>query len=108
MAAWHMDTSAADSRRLWSSIVGFVLSLILTAVPFALVMSGSMSRTVAMAGIASAALVQIAVHLKFFLHLRDSPSARWDILALIVTVLIIILFVGGSLWIMHNLNYRMM
>lgn len=108
MAARHTDTSGTDSRRLRSSIVGFVLSLFLTAVPFALVMSGRMSRPVAMAGIASAALVQIAVHLKFFLHLRDSPSARWDILVFIVTVLIIILFVGGSLWIMHNLNYRMM
>jgi len=103
-----MDTGGTESRGWHSSIVGFVLSLFLTAAPFALVMSGRMSRPIAVAGIASAALVQIAVHLKFFLHLRDSPSSRWDILALIVTVLIIILFVGGSLWIMHNLNYRMM
>lgn len=103
-----MDTGGTDSLRLRSSVVGFILSLFLTVVPFALVMSGRMSRTIAVAGVVSAALVQIAVHLKFFLHLRDSPSAHWDILAAIVTVLIIILFVGGSLWIMHNLNYRMM
>lgn len=108
MAARRMDTIVTDSRQARFSIVGFVLSLFLTVVPFALVMSGRVSRPIAVAGIACAALVQIAVHLKFFLHLRDSPRARWDILALIVTALIIILFVGGSLWIMHNLNYRMM
>jgi heme/copper-type cytochrome/quinol oxidase subunit 4 len=39
---------------------------------------------------------------------RIYSSARWNILALVITLLIMILFVGLSLWIMANLNYRMM
>jgi cytochrome o ubiquinol oxidase subunit IV len=55
-----------------------------------------------------AAIAQILVHLHYFLHLRKSSDARWNIMALIFTVLIIALFIGGSLWIMYNMNYRMM
>jgi cytochrome o ubiquinol oxidase operon protein cyoD len=46
--------------------------------------------------------------LHYFLHLDTSSAARWNVLALIFTFLIMILFVGGTLWIMSNLNYRMM
>ncbi len=56
----------------------------------------------------AAAIAQILVHLHYFLHLDFSSEARWNLLALIFAVLIMVLFVVGSLWIMHNLNYRMM
>jgi cytochrome o ubiquinol oxidase subunit IV len=93
---------------LKSYLTGFVLSLILTAMPFALVMSGAWPSPAALAGIFTAGLVQILVHLYYFLHLDASSAARWNVLALIFTLLIMILFVGGTLWIMTNLNYRMM
>ncbi|MEJ2726659.1 MAG: cytochrome C oxidase subunit IV family protein, partial [Deltaproteobacteria bacterium] len=56
----------------------------------------------------AAAVVQMLVHLHYFLHLNRSSAQRWNVLALLFTVLILCLFVGGSLWIMYNLNYRMM
>ena len=93
---------------LKSYLTGFVLSLILTAIPFALVMSGARSSAATLAGICSAGLVQILVHLHYFLHLDTSSAARWNVAALIFTLLIMILFVGGTLWIMWTLNYRMM
>jgi len=83
-------------------------SLILTAIPFALVMSGAWSTAVALAGIGSAGLVQILVHLHYFLHLDTSSAARWNVLALMFTLAIMVLFVGGTIWIMFNLYYRMM
>jgi cytochrome o ubiquinol oxidase operon protein cyoD len=48
------------------------------------------------------------VHLHYFLHLDASRRERWNVLALIFTVLIAIIFVAGSLWVMSDLDYRMM
>ncbi len=93
---------------LKSYLTGFVLALVLTAIPFALVMSGTGSAAAALAAIFLAGSVQILVHLHYFLHLDTSSAARWNVVAMIFTILIMILFVGGSLWIMYTLNYRMM
>jgi cytochrome o ubiquinol oxidase subunit IV len=103
-----IDSTGAGRGSLKSYLTGFVLSLILTAIPFALVMSGTWSSSIIFAGIFSAGIVQILVHLYYFLHLDTSSSAQWNVLALIFTVLIMILFVGGTIWIMSSLNYRMM
>ncbi len=93
---------------LQSNLTGFILSLILTAIPFVLVMSGAVPAPATLAGIFSAGLVQILVHLHYFLHLDTSSAARWNVLAMIFTFLIMVLFVVGTLWIMSSLNYRMM
>jgi len=101
--------SAEVSRgSLRSYLTGFVLALILTLIPFALVMSGTLSAPAALAGIFSAGLVQILVHFYYFLHLDTSAAARWNLVAMIFTILIMILFVGGTFWIMWSLYYRMM
>lgn len=103
-----IDSTGASRGSLKSYCTGFVLCLILTAIPFALVMSGTWSFSATLAGIVSAGVMQILVHLHYFLHLDTSSTARWNVLAMIFTVLIMVLFVGGTLWIMSNLNYRMM
>jgi cytochrome o ubiquinol oxidase operon protein cyoD len=103
-----IDSTGVSRGSLKSCLTGFVLALILTAIPFALVMSGALSPGATIVGIFSAAIVQILVHLHYFLHLDTSSAARWNVLALIFTLLILTLFAGGTLWIMSNLNYRMM
>ena len=108
MSQAPIDSTGASRGSLKSYLTGFVLSLILTAIPFALVMSGTLSPSATLAGIFSAGLVQILVHLHYFLHLDTSSAARWNVVALVFTLLIMALFVGGTLWIMHTLNYRMM
>ena len=108
MSQAPIDSTGVSRGSLKSYLTGFVLSLILTAMPFALVMSGTWSPSATLAGICSAGLVQILVHLHYFLHLDTSSAARWNVLALIFTLLIMVLFVGGTLWIMFSLNYRMM
>jgi cytochrome o ubiquinol oxidase operon protein cyoD len=59
-------------------------------------------------GIYGATIFQILVHLHYFLDFDTWSAARWNVTALVFNLLIIILFVGGTLWIMSNLNYRMM
>ncbi|MDD2902047.1 MAG: cytochrome o ubiquinol oxidase subunit IV [Syntrophales bacterium] len=103
-----IDNIGISRGSLKSYLTGFVLALILTAIPFAMVMSRAFSPGVTLIGIFSAGVVQILVHLHYFLHLDTSSAARWNVLAILFTLLIMIIFVGGTLWIMSNLNYRMM
>jgi cytochrome o ubiquinol oxidase subunit IV len=108
MSQGTIASTGASTGSLRSYLTGFVLSLILTAIPFALVMSGTWSPSATLVGILAAGVVQILVHLYYFLHLDASSEARWNVLALIFTLLIMILFVGGTIWIMYNLYHRMM
>ncbi len=108
MSQAAIDGSGAGRGSVKSYLTGFVFSLILTAVPFALVMSSAWSSSVTLAVIVGAGIVQILAHLHYFLHLDASSAAHWNIAALIFTILIMILFVGGSIWVMDSLNYRMM
>ena len=104
----HIDFSGARRGSFKSYATGFILSIVLTVIAFGLVMSGTFSRPAVLFGIFCAAVVQILVHLHYFLHLDTSSAARWNVLVLLFTLLIMILFVGGTIWIMYNLNYRMM
>jgi cytochrome o ubiquinol oxidase subunit IV len=108
MSQAPIDSTGVSRGSLKSYLTGFALALILTAMPFALVMRGTWSAAATLAGIFVAGLVQILVHLHYFLHLDASSAARWNVLALLFTLLIMILFIGGTLWIMWTLNYRMM
>ena len=104
----HIESSGASRGNLKSYITGFILSIVLTGIAFALVMSGMFSDTAVLFGIFAAAVVQILVHLHYFLHLDASSAMRWNLLALLFTFLIMAIFVGGTLWVMYTLNYRMM
>jgi cytochrome o ubiquinol oxidase operon protein cyoD len=66
------------------------------------------SPAATLAAIFGAGIVQILVHLHYFLHLDTTSAARWNVVALMFTLLIMALFVGGTIWIMHSLYYRMM
>ena len=101
------DTGAATGS-FRTTARGFVLSLVLTVISFGLVASGAQPGSAILFGLSGAAVVQMLVHLHYFLHLDASSAARWNVLALAFTLLIMFIFVGGSIWIMFNLNYRMM
>lgn len=55
----------------------------------------ALSRPALLLGIFGAAVAQILVRLNCFLHLDTSSEARWNLLAIVFTVLFLILFVGG-------------
>jgi cytochrome o ubiquinol oxidase subunit IV len=104
----HINSTGARRGNLKSYGTGFILSIALTILSFALVMTGSLSHSTILFGIFAAAAVQIAVHLHYFLHLDTSSAMRWNVLALVFALLIMILFMGGTIWIMFHLKYRMM
>ena len=92
-----------------SYVVGFLLSVVLTAVPFALVMSGGLeSRLATAALVIGFAVVQILVHMVYFLHLDAKSEGGWNLLSTIFTVVIVVIMLAGSLWVMHHMNGNMM
>lgn len=99
--------SGAASGSIGSYAVGFALSIVLTGVSFGLVMTGALSHTATVACLFAAAIAQIFVQLRYFLHLNRSSAMYWNVMALLFTVFIMFLFIGGSLWIMYGLHYRM-
>ena len=104
-----MASPALDpGRALRSYVVGFVLAVLLTAVPLGLVATRVLEPASTLAVIAVLGLVQIAVHLRYFLHLDLQPSSRSELLALAFAAILIFIMIGGSLWIMFDLHHRMM
>lgn len=108
MRSASIDSAGAGEISIKSYATGFVLAVVLTVIPFGLVIYGALSRPAAIDVIIGAAVVQVLVHLHYFLHVNASSKARWNILALLFTTLIMALIVGGSIWIMSHLAYRLM
>lgn len=90
-------------------VTGFVLSVILTAIPFWLVMGDVLGHKVwTTVLILALAVVQIFVHMVYFLHMNTKSEGGWTILALIFTVTLVFITLSGSIWVMHHLNSNMM
>jgi cytochrome o ubiquinol oxidase operon protein cyoD len=92
-----------------SYMIGFVLSVILTTIPFGLVMDQThgFSAGTLLSAILVLAVVQVFVHVVYFLHMDRSAEQRWNVLAFGFTVMILVIVVSGSVWIMHNATSNM-
>ena len=89
-------------------LIGFALSAVLTAIPFALVMTGTLSSQVTAFVIMGFAVAQILVHMICFLHMNTRSEGGWNMMALIFTVVIVVIALSGSLWVMYHMNANMM
>ena len=96
-----------ERHGLASYLIGFVLAVILTAIPFWLVYTHTLPTSRIMWIIAGAAVLQILVHLRFFLHLSFTTTPKENLLALAFAAVLLCIMVGGSLWIMIDLHSRM-
>jgi len=96
----NTNASNASHGSLKSYVIGFLLSIVLTIIPLAAVMLGSLAKTTTLIVILAAAVLQFVVQLLFFMHLREGENARWNIMSLLLGVLILVTIVGGSIWIM--------
>lgn len=88
---------------------GFVLAVILTVIPFWLVM-GKVFNNPGTAGFVLLALasVQIVVHMVYFLHMNTKAEGGWSLLALLFTFMLLVIMLAGSIWVMYHLNHNMM
>lgn len=104
----HDDHGGADHGSVKSYTIGFILSVILTAIPFALIMSGALPATIGVPICVAFAVVQIIVHLIYFLHMNLASSRSWNMIAFVFTLIVVAILVAGSLWVMYHLNVNMM
>ena len=100
-----MENAHQPSRS--SYLNGFALAVVLTAIPFAAVWLDILRGTAAYIVIAVAALIQLVVHLVFFLHLSRKSTPSEYLYFMAFAAVLIFLMVGGSLWIMFDLHHRM-
>ena len=102
----HGGAAHGSRRGYWT---GFLLSVALTAIPFGLVMSGVIADPRVTAGlIMTAAVVQVVVHMVYFLHMNARSENGWTLMALLFTAVIVVIAIAGSLWVMYNMNVNMM
>jgi cytochrome o ubiquinol oxidase operon protein cyoD len=105
----HTDMQDAGHFTLRTYLTGFFVAAALTAVPFWIVMTRAIADTVASAVlIVSFAIAQILVHTFAFLHLNARQQGGWTLIAYVFTAVLILVTIGGSLWIMYHLNWNMM
>ena len=104
----HHDTTHAHGSRK-SYITGFGLSVLLTAIPFWLVMTNALSNnTLTGVAVMSLACVQIVVHMIYFLHMDTKAEGGWNFMALMFTLVLVVIALSGSLWVMFHLTSNMM
>ncbi len=91
-----------------SYVIGFALAALLTVASFAMVRTNLIWGPGIPVALVVLAVAQIGVHLVFFLHITTAPDHTNNILALAFGVLIVMLLIGGSLWVMYHLNQNML
>jgi cytochrome o ubiquinol oxidase operon protein cyoD len=104
----HHHGDDHDHGSFKSYMIGFLLSVVLTAIPFWLVMTEALAPQTTGLIITAFAVVQIVVHMVFFLHMNHKSEGGWNMLALIFTIVIVVIAVAGSVWVMYHLNVNMM
>jgi cytochrome o ubiquinol oxidase operon protein cyoD len=105
------DEAAAGggvAQRVVSYLAGLGLAILLTATSFYVAGTDLVWQPSIPVALVVLAIAQMGVHLVFFLHITSGPDNANNVLALAFGVLIVILLMGGSLWIMTNLNHNMM
>ncbi|MCS4243656.1 cytochrome o ubiquinol oxidase operon protein cyoD [Rhizobium sp. BIGb0125] len=105
----HDHHDGADHGSFKSYMIGFILSVLLTAVPFWLVMGDVLdNKTFTVLLIMGLGVIQIFVHMIYFLHMNTKSEGGWTFMALIFTVVVVMITLIGSLWVMYNMNKNMM
>jgi cytochrome o ubiquinol oxidase operon protein cyoD len=90
-------------------LTGFVLSVILTAIPFYLLMGDvSWSKQAIALTVVVFAAVQMVVHMVYFLHMTPKSEDGWTLTSLVFTLILVVITLAGSLWVMYHMDTNMM
>lgn len=97
---WHGSTKAY--------LIGFVACLLLSMASFSIVVANPFAENQLPYTLIGLALAQAACQLIFFLHVGQEAKPRWETIAFAFTVMVLLIIVVGSLWIMYDLDNRVM
>ena len=105
----HGHHEAGAHGTMGSYMIGFGLSVFLTAIPFWLVMSGVLGDAQLTGFIIMAfAAVQVVVHMIYFMHMNSRVEGGWSFMAMMLTIVLVVITLSGSMWVMYHLNANMM
>lgn len=107
IGAWPISTSGAHKIVL-PYIIGFLLSLVLTFFAYHVVIQHALSEQATLITIVVLAGFQFITQMICFLHMDMNLASRDRLIVLGFAGVIVTILVVGSLWIMNNLNNRMM
>jgi cytochrome o ubiquinol oxidase subunit IV len=107
LAPGEEDEASVGSRVL-GYVIGLGLAILFTATSFFIAGTDLVWQPSIPVAIIVLAIAQMGIHLVFFLHITTGADNANNVLALAFGILIVILVIGGSLWIMSNLNQNMM
>lgn len=96
-----------EQKTTQSYIIGFLLSLAFTIVPYCMVVQKLALGTSLLIAILGIAVLQMLVQIFFFLHLGRGPKPLYNVVFFAFTVGAIMVVVGGSIFIMNNLYASM-
>ncbi|QFQ32624.1 cytochrome o ubiquinol oxidase subunit IV [Buchnera aphidicola (Aphis fabae)] len=96
------------NEKVQSYIYGFLLSILLTIIPFLIVKNQFFSHSISRLIMLLCAFFQIVVHFIYFLHLNNIQKNYWYLTSLLFILIIMFIVVFGSIWIMFNLNHHVM
>lgn len=108
MANTHTQDTHESHGSVKEYIIGLLLSIVLTAIPFGIVMSGALGETLSITLILLCAVGQVMVQLVFFLHMNGSSAQYWNTMSAAFSVLLVAILIVGSIWIMNHLNHNML
>ena len=77
--------------------IGFILAVILTAIPFWLVMTHQLAPGTTKFVIIGFAAVQFVVHMVYFLHMNSKSEGGWNLMALLFTSILLFIVLSGSI-----------
>lgn len=104
----HMPERNKNLKTFKSYFVGFCLALLITLIAFYITARhGSLSTNSVCLILSLLALLQLIVQAMCFLRLNGAQEGRWELMPFLFTIVIAVVILGGSLWIMYNLNYFM-
>ncbi|MBO0344077.1 cytochrome o ubiquinol oxidase subunit IV [Roseibium sp. CAU 1637] len=105
----HDNHHGGGHGTLRSYMVGFILSVVLTVIPFWLVLGDVFdNKTLAIGIVFALGAVQMIVHIFYFLHVTFRAEEGWLVMSLSFTVLLVVIVLSGSVWVMYHLDENMM
>lgn len=105
----HDNLTGMPRVTLREYLTGFILSVVLTAIPFWLVLGDVLeNRALAIFYVIALGTVQMIVHMIYFLHMNTRAEQGWLVMSLAFTVLLVFIAIAGSIWIMFHLDHNMM
>ncbi len=103
-----LDPTHESNKNLKAPTISFVVSVALTFIVYFLAVKNIIVLQPLTFTLLGLGILQAIVQLVFYFQIANEPKPRWNLMSLIFTVLVLIVIIGGSMWIMSNLEYNLM